>query len=337
MLAATPRLHAIHATRGLAAVAVLVWHYQHFYEVSTLERSRQPFHVALSVLYDHGYRAVPLFWCLSGTVFMHVYGDRGIGVRAFWRARFARLYPLHLTTLLVVAVLQAMSIALDGRTRIYGNYDLRHAILNLAFIQAWGLERGFSFNGPSWSVSVELAAYLIFFVTLVTRLARLSGALVALALLIAPSLPVESLQHVSQCVGLFFVGTLIERAASRRSLLAGTAIPFVCVVSLLTTSPRRWYLVVVVLIVTAARLADVRWTRVDTSIGRLLGDASYGMFMWHVPIQVALLIIYDHVGVDRTIVDSPVHLVAYLATAIVVGWASHRYFEAPVRRWIARG
>ena len=37
-------------------------------------------------------------------------------------------------------------------------------MLNVFFVSAWGFEKGFSFNSPVWSVSVEVLLYAMFFV-----------------------------------------------------------------------------------------------------------------------------------------------------------------------------
>jgi peptidoglycan/LPS O-acetylase OafA/YrhL len=46
-------------------------------------------------------------------------------------------------------------------------------MLQLFFASCWGLERATSFNGPVWSISVEVLVYLVFFLVL-----KLAGAAV---------------------------------------------------------------------------------------------------------------------------------------------------------------
>lgn len=232
-------------------------------------------------------------------------------------------------------MLQVMSRWLGGRTRIYSNNDLPHALLNLGFVQSWGLERGFSFNGPSWSVSVELVAYLTFASAAWTGVTRSTTGLIALAFLLVPSVDAETPRRLLQCVGLFFVGALVERSVSRRSPVCALAIAVICTLTVLINRPGRSYILVVIALVAGARLLDTRLRR-GSAAGGLLGDASYGMFLWHVPVQIAALIIYEALGIQRSIVGSPIHLVVYVAVAIAAGWASHRFFEEPARRRIVR-
>ncbi len=105
----------VDALRGLAALSVVVFHYHHFYlrdaagRPDIPETGTFPYAAILDAAYRHGGLAVEHFWVISGFVFAHVYLGRPTTMRAFWVARFARLYPLHLVTLLAVAALQAVS------------------------------------------------------------------------------------------------------------------------------------------------------------------------------------------------------------------------------------
>src|ERR1700743_3406757 len=103
------RLYALDALRGLAALSVVVWHWQHFYALSGTwqtgwQRASQPFFWALQPLYDAGWAAVDLFFALSGFVFFWLYGaaiaSRSIGGPRFSLLRFSPLYPLRFSTLL---------------------------------------------------------------------------------------------------------------------------------------------------------------------------------------------------------------------------------------------
>ena len=72
------RLYSIDALRGVAALAVVVWHWQHFYAItgtwaSVWNRADQPFYLFLKPLYDQGWVAVDLFFAVSGFVFYWLY------------------------------------------------------------------------------------------------------------------------------------------------------------------------------------------------------------------------------------------------------------------------
>jgi peptidoglycan/LPS O-acetylase OafA/YrhL len=118
-----------------------------------------------TVLVDKGYLGVELFFVLSGFILAHVYLDAaGAGCLHYGRflwARLARIYPVHLAALSAVGLMGAAATALD--------YRMTHSVIvwsalpqNLLLIQAWGTTRAAAWNHPSWSISAEWFAYVLF-------------------------------------------------------------------------------------------------------------------------------------------------------------------------------
>ncbi len=167
------RLHYLDVLRGFAAFAVVFYHWQHFFfngtELGVFDHSRQPFYRLLSPFYEEGLRSVQLFFCLSGFVFFWLYSERiaerKVNLADFALLRFSRLYPLHLATLILVMVGQIVFRANYGTFFVYQFNDAYHFLLNLFFASSWGFQRGWSFNGPVWSVSIEILLYTIFALT----------------------------------------------------------------------------------------------------------------------------------------------------------------------------
>lgn len=167
------RFHSLDALRGIAALAVVFWHWQHFFfEGSSLPKDFKqaqmlPMFDALRIFYERGWLAVDLFFSLSGFIFFWLYAEaingRRVSGKKFFVLRFSRLYPLHLFTLLVVALEQVCFSSIKGNDFVYSLNDLRHFALNLVLLPSVGLERGYSFNAPIWSVSVEVVLYIAFF------------------------------------------------------------------------------------------------------------------------------------------------------------------------------
>ena len=128
-----------------------------------------------------GYLWVEFFFTLSGFVLTYVYAAR---VREFWRgnayftflkARFARLYPLHIATLLVILAMVIVLRWLAARGGYVSIYDEPYHpintwptfIANLFLVQAWNIFPYLSWNGASWFVSVEFLLCLLFPIYLV--------------------------------------------------------------------------------------------------------------------------------------------------------------------------
>jgi len=79
--------------------------------------------------------------------------------------RFSRLYPLHFITLNLVLILYLIFIFLNVELFSFSEINIKHYLLNILLISNWGFENQASFNTPSWSVSIEMMLYIIFFLT----------------------------------------------------------------------------------------------------------------------------------------------------------------------------
>ncbi len=98
---------------------------------------------------------VSFFFVLSGFILTYVYRDAGpISLRHFYRARIARIWPLHLCCLLLAILLLT----------IPEPFNPGVLAANALMLHAWiPLDRYFfSYNYASWSISTELFFYLAF-------------------------------------------------------------------------------------------------------------------------------------------------------------------------------
>ena len=116
-------------------------------------------------LVSKGYLGVELFFVLSGFILCHVYltafGEGRFRYGAFLWNRLARVYPLHLATLLGMMALGVVA-GLAGLSVDAGILRWDALPANLLMVQAWGLAPAAAFNHPSWSISAEWFAYLTF-------------------------------------------------------------------------------------------------------------------------------------------------------------------------------
>jgi len=176
------RLYSLDVLRGVAALSVVVFHWTFFFQRGTdidptFGPIRLPLYSYLFPFYEAGDKAVDLFFVLSGFVFFWLYAEkvasRSISAWNFAVLRFSRLYPLHLATLVFVLFMLFQNRRLVGSAFVYPNNDTWHFCLQLVFASDWGLfESGHSFNGPIWSVSIEVLLYTIFFFVCVHRFSR---------------------------------------------------------------------------------------------------------------------------------------------------------------------
>lgn len=342
----------IDGLRGVAAVAVVIFHYHHFYLANYADRESIPpiqsfpWHTLFGVFYEYGSSAVQLFWVISGFVFAHVYVDRGAKFRNFVVARVARLYPLHFATLIIVTGVQLVSMAWVGHWQIYGNNDLRHFGLQLVMSSNWTtLSRGLSFNGPIWSVSLELVAYGLFLITL--PLLRHFGLIAAVALAavmwwlgLDRTLDIPGIRRGAFiCAGYFFLGNCVYfvmgQAGVRQGAslaLIGTAI-LVAMVGFWSEIEHLMEAGASVAIVNFVALTDVLWCAATIGWLKRLGDMSYSIYLVHVPLQMVILLLDDAMlAGSRAFATSLWTLPLYLFMTVWLADFTYRKFEIPASR-----
>ncbi len=112
-----------------------------------------------------GYLGVDLFFILSGFILCHVYlesfGAGKFRYGQFIVNRLARIYPLHIATLLFTLAL-VMAAAVKGLTLDSHVASWASLPAQIFMVHAWGLAPEASWNHPSWSISAEWFAYLLF-------------------------------------------------------------------------------------------------------------------------------------------------------------------------------
>ncbi|MCB2059355.1 MAG: acyltransferase [Novosphingobium sp.] len=147
---------ALTGIRGIAAWMVVLYHIR--FSLDALVPA------GMIAALGKGYLAVDLFFILSGFVLWYNYADRlrggGLGdvVQFMWR-RVARIWPLHLF-ILATFVVFALLLLLTGRST--ADYPFGELPLHVFLIQNWGFTGELAWNHPAWSISTELAAYLLF-------------------------------------------------------------------------------------------------------------------------------------------------------------------------------
>jgi peptidoglycan/LPS O-acetylase OafA/YrhL len=161
-----PELRALTGLRAVAALAVVISH------VGVPKSLPGP----LVAVAHWGYIGVPLFFMLSGVVLGYNYP--GLSFRQtrrtlkFYVARVARVMPLYWVMVLYCAALYFA----------VGHKQYPWAFLqNILAVQTWGpdtLVAQSYYNGPGWSIGVELFFYLLFpfVVPVVAGIARRRGA-----------------------------------------------------------------------------------------------------------------------------------------------------------------
>ncbi|WP_420142573.1 acyltransferase family protein [Sphingomonas sp.] len=339
--------YSIDILRGLAAISILVFHYTHFtmgngaLAIAPERLDTVPILRDLGWLRANGALAVQLFWTISGFVFMNVYAGEAVGARTFFVNRLARLYPLHLLTLLIVAAVQAVSMGRFGPFLIYPDNSAAEFVRHLFFASAWWDAQRLSFNGPVWSVSVEILIYLAFWAYVrVTRPSLLTAGVLAGVFLL---LSAATQNLIFLCGAFFFAGAagyacFVLTPVRSRGMLAvfWGLVLIVWTLALLSGRIDRLPLTIrlVGLFVPALLLlASGELMGLQPFFKRLrtVGDITYSTYMWHTPLQMLFLLGAGFGLYPVTIALGGGFFLAYLLVVIAFAYTSYRMIERPAQ------
>lgn len=322
------RLVELDALRGLAALAVVMYHYTTFY-------GQQIGHVQpMQLGFAAGNYGVHLFFLISGfVIFMTL--ERTGSVRSFLVSRFSRLYPGYWAALMVTAAV-VYSIGLPVQ-RLDG-HDL--ALNTTMAQQILGAEH---LDGSYWTLQVELFFYIqMMFWMLLLRLRHIH--LVIAGWLLMAVVYNYTVQHdwhfsylvrevlVLRYIPFFAMGILFYRLYSQR---AETRLNLGMIgLCLIAVASARQEVITLVALVCCAIFGLFVTGRLGWLRGRVfayLGAVSYSLYLLHQAIGIALIHRIEHVGLPSSLaVLMTLAIVLALATVLAYG------VERPATRWIRR-
>jgi peptidoglycan/LPS O-acetylase OafA/YrhL len=157
-LALTPRAPRLRALTGIRFIAAIFVFSAHVPAPAGAPR-------VVAGLSLAGHDGLTLFFTLSGLILAWNYdellssGLTGRGLRTYVVARFARIYPLYLLALALAIV---PTISSGGQ--IAALLKSREFWLHVFALQTWSGNQSvaFGFNGPGWSIGVEIFLYALF-------------------------------------------------------------------------------------------------------------------------------------------------------------------------------
>ena len=331
--------------RFASAIAVLMFHFSHFARMSgvaEISRPQQPGYSLLWPLYDYGQFGVQVFWGISGYIFFWKYGSavhRGaVSARKFFWLRFSRLYPLHVATLFLVIGLQAIHRQIAGGDFIFTAQDGPTFVRQIFMATDWGPQPPFSFNGPIWSVSAEVAVYAGFF--LLVRRSAPSAKLCAGVIMAGLALQLAGVNWVSiACATFFFAGGLAALAPkdhfSRRAAWVALTAASILAIVLADRDKLPMLLLVAVPSLLILMASDWCWRDRWQRPVRTLGNLTYSSYLLHFPLQLILAISVAATGYAPPL-SSGWFLLAYLGITLAAAAISYRRFELPMQQWIRR-
>ena len=153
---------ALDGFRGLLALFVAIYH------------TYWPSYINGSAFFENGPVIIDLFFVFSGFLLFTLYAGNiktDTDAAKFFKKRFARLYPLHLFTLVLFLAFVCFRVFMHGLG--FATLDAGEVLpfqpgasegwatllSNLTLLHSMGLHDSLSFNAPSGTISVEFFAY----------------------------------------------------------------------------------------------------------------------------------------------------------------------------------
>jgi peptidoglycan/LPS O-acetylase OafA/YrhL len=356
-----PRDHlaALTGVRFVAAILVVCFHVRQLSVQGASEWAQ--------AVVNHGQVGVTLFFVLSGFILTYTNhredaaGSSPATRTAFWRARFARIYPVYLLGLLVSFPLFLREVAHGGVSRT----DVGAALLTPVMLQAWLPQTACSaWNCPGWSISAEAFFYALFpfalpvlarftrrgHVTVLTGLWVLALAFPVTLLAVAQNTRVPDMwyevayYHPLARLPEFLVGVTLglaylrRRVNDRHGVLLGLA-GFAGVLAVLRygdvlgSAMLRNAVAVVPVSLLVLGLASGRGPLARLLGSRplvVLGEASYSLYILHLPVYLWVFDVQYRVAPDLGVGRAFFWVV--FAVLVVLSVLTYRLVERPAQR-----
>ena len=333
-------IDAFTSLRGLAAWWVVLYH----------------FHPGglpgpLAAVVQQGYLAVDLFFVLSGFVIWLNYAPSlrdpsWTSTGRFLRARLARIWPLH-------AVMSALYLSVPASVLLFssvGDPGPRFApgyyLASLFLVHNWGWFEEIGWNVPSWSISTEWAAYLLFPLavplllrlrTVAARLAMIACLLIAIGLLFDATRTAslgDDIAHLglARCLLEFSIGAIlcqlyVDGRTGSRALLLGAAAALALAYALRlapdwAVMPAAFACLILALTTGRNRLLGGR------TLARL-GEISYSTYLAHYFLKDWTKFLLVRPGIPEWVVFA-----AYLGATLIASALLYRWVEKPGQKWM---
>ena len=345
------KLNYIEFLRFIAALAVVITHYIHFYNPFYTESNflvyknyldfdsnLLPLYEFLKYFYRFGYLGVYFFWQISGIVLAYTYfNKKTLNFKNFIINRIARLYPLHIFTLFLVLLLQIISVKIIGEQQITSNNfynginNYKSFLMHFFFLSGWVNESiKMSFNFPVWSVSVEILIYFIFFLVLlkIKKNKIFFNTIIMLLFLLLDKMNYNF--FFIECGKFFFSGVLIYLIYKK-----------------FKNNKKLFFLPIILLIFSI--FGNIKYILFFSSISlfflliedlfnskylekfSILGNLTYSSYLLHIPIQILIMNLISLFSINNSVFINFKFFIFYIFLVFFLSFYSYKYFENPLR------
>jgi len=316
---------SIQYLRGLAAILVVVFH-------------------ASNNVYLFGMSGVDIFFVISGFIMWTTTVGTGIGPADFMRRRLVRIVPLYWAMTLFTAL---VSVSPPG---IGLGVGVEHLVRSLLFLPSNIPQPGHPFLpspvlGVGWTLNLEMYFYVVFAIGLLlpprARMALIAAVIstpVLLGIFIADRLPLELrfytrpelLEFVAGvALGAAYVAGKTPRGAAAAGALGAASLLLVAAGQpAIDFRALHWGLPALLLCMAGLAAEDLLRMR-PNGVAKLLGDASYSIYLVHIPMMAVLRKIFGWPSSEMHGLFENLVLAAATVAGCVVAYF---LFEKPVDR-----
>lgn len=356
-----PHYPILDGLRGVAAIIVVMFHLSEPLATNHLD-----------ILVNHGYLAVDFFFLLSGFVMGYAYNDRWneMTVGNFFKRRIERLQPMVVLGMTLGAIgfyftdstlwplIHTIPVWKMLLVMLIG-YTIMPVPLSLD-IRGW--QEMHPLNSVGWSLFFEYIANILYAVWIRkfsnTALSILVGiAAIALAYLAITNgdvsggwtLNVEQVRiGFTRTLYPFFSGLLLSRIA-KPMLIKNAFLWCSLLVAIVLYMPRiggashiwmngiydAFCIIIVFPLIVYLGASGVMQTQGENRICKLLGDISYPLYMVHYPL-VYFYVAWISNNKGMTIVQAWPYALLILIGAIILAYASLKWYDEPIRKWLSK-
>lgn len=330
----TERNYFLDITRGLAALWVVLYHFGQ-------ARTYPDWYEALV---SYGWLGVPIFFVISGYS-IGISIDRTKYFHSFLIKRFARIYPAYWISLLLIAILIVLQKFFTGNNSIVAFPKSIVGLLNSVFCFYKPLTNTDYTNWVYWTLIYELFFYFAFSLALFIE-SRFRNiffmAIVSMSLMYPYFLNVNALFFL-KLVGYFSLGISLNEIAKKKWIEAFILI----VISILSILQNKVYCVssdnklastyglIAALIFSIFVLALSHLFKKKSVLSKV-GDWSYGIYLFHIPIGVYLV---NLIGVSPNYSNSGffvIYDVILILLVILCSWFVYKFIEHPCMQFFKK-
>jgi peptidoglycan/LPS O-acetylase OafA/YrhL len=363
--ASAPKNHyeLLDGLRGVAAIMVVIYH---------LFEAFSPDH-PLTQWINHGYLAVDFFFLLSGFVVAYAYDDRWARLSAwdFCKRRLIRLQPMVIMGMTIGALLFFLQaghafplIEKTSVAQVIGVMLIGYTLLPIPpSMDIRGWDEMHPLDGPAWSLFFEYIANILYALVLHRLSIRALAALVFLAACLLVEVAVHgkggdliggwSINAAQLHIGFgrllypFMAGMLLMRLGKTIRVPGAFAVCSLLLIGVFCVpriggASHLWMngvfealcVIVVFPIIVAMGVGTATHDGLSTRLARFFGDLSYPLYITHYPL---IYIYHRWAGSNHpTVAQGVGYGIVLFVGAVTVAYACLKFYDEPVRAWLAR-